>query len=207
MVKILSQSGMSLADVYNVQGSIVGIDQLEPGEIQLVHEMGATIFSERFGTAIRRSATAALLQSTAFDLTLVDFSNTVARLLGVTVFAAGPASRVANATVSVRSVGDEREIPIFNFDAAVDDETTVRMQDNGGAVSDFILMRPVASLGNMPTFLHGAEQKFLPGVGEVVFRGTTTAFGAGTVVIRVLLYLAVLTGGSPSNRGLPIPSW
>ena len=45
MVKILSQAGISLADLYNVEGSIAGIEQLDTRELPIVHEMSGTIFS------------------------------------------------------------------------------------------------------------------------------------------------------------------
>jgi len=67
MPKVLGQVGVSLADAYDIEGSIAGVDELVTRDVSLTHDMAATIFSERVSTAIRRSATAALAQNTLFD--------------------------------------------------------------------------------------------------------------------------------------------
>lgn len=209
MAKILSQAGVSLADTYDVQGSIAGVEQLESREVALVHEMGGTIFSERFGAGIRRGATAALLQSVSWDVIMDDFPNAITRVNGVLVFAAAPAGRVAHAQISIRDRGNGREIPIFQWDAAIDPEPIIRMDDNGAGVADFILLRPVTPLQNLPSFLTGFDQRTPANdMSQIAFRGETTAFGAGTVITRAIICLAFSRDASGlSSKGLPVPGW
>jgi len=195
---------MSLADVYNVEGSIAGIDRLESGEVSLVHEMGATIFSERLSGFIRRVVTAAELQSQTFDLTMTSLPAGPWRVLGVYV-QAGDVGRTTRAQVSLRDPLSGREIPIFIWDVANDFESDIRIVENGSAASNDSALIQV-SPAVMPSLGIGGGQPQRVGT-EIVLRGSTSAFGAGTVVITALVYLGLSHIGGISSRGLPIPSW
>ena len=203
MVKILSQSGNSLADTYDVEGSIAGIDELETHELPIVHEMGATVFSERFSGAIRRVTTGAIAQSTTWDLVLDNLPSGITRILAVAVYM--DAARVNEATVLLRDENG-REIPIFIWDTN-ESRVTIRIDDNGTGVVTSNALINVAR--DVPSMLFGAGQ--VQRVADIAFRGTSTAFGAGTVTVTALIYVGhSAIGGVPGNtnsRGLPVPSW
>lgn len=199
MVKVLSQSGNSLADVYDVVGSVAGIEQLESREVGLVHEMGSTLLAERFSTQIRRATAEGLLQSVNFQVLIDDLPTVPTRLLGVGVFA-DTGTRISKAAVSVRTI--LRELPIWVYDAANIDPVRI---NNEGSVEDVDFLRGIASMDFVPSFIGGTAQPI--SVSQVALRGTTTAFGAGTVNITVLLYQAFPSVEGLSSRGIPIPSW
>ena len=206
MVKILSQSGDSLADVYDVRGSVAGIDQLETNELPIVHEMGATVFSERLSGAIRRAASGTLGDSDVFDIRLADLPAGPWRVLGVQVFANATA-RMGNVMVGFSdAAAADREIPFFIWDSTNDVESNTRTLDNGGAVANFEALIPTQGT-QTPTLGVGGGQPQT--VGDIVFRGAALAFGAGTVIAHALIYIGLsqVGGGSVSNRGLPVPGW
>ena len=204
MVKILSQAGISLADVYDVEGSIAGIEQLRSEEVQLVHEMGATIFSERVSGAIRRATTGDINQSTTWDIVLTDLPAGVSRILGVSVFA-DVGSRVNDAAVSLRDPTGGREIPVFLWDSTQGVLVVARMRDDGAAAATFNVLASTLNIGAVPSMLIGEGQP--QRVNEIAFRGGTNAFGAGTVEVIMLVYLALAQVGGISSRGLPVPGW
>ena len=202
MVKILSKSGDSLADTYDVVGSVAGIEQLNSREVDLVHEMGGTLFSERLSGFIRRGITAALNQSTAFDITIVDLP-IVYRVLNVLVVVSN-ASRVSHCNISLRSLFTGREMPIFIFDVNQDTESNIRIDENGSGVGNRVELN--GKLGMLPTIGIGGEQPQRVGE-DLVFRGVTSAFGAGTITLTALIYVAFSQIGGLSSRGVLIPSW
>lgn len=209
MVKILSQSGSSLADMYDVVGSVAGIDSLESREVALVHEMGATIFSERFGSAIRRLVTGAVAQNTAFDVVLTNLPNTVVRVFGITVYTdqnVGSPSRIVHAAVLVREPITPRETALWTWDTSVDDDVGLRI-DGGTGVSSRLSLRPVAGMKNLPGMLTGSEQPFPQRVSDLALRGVTSGFGAGTVTITAEVQIGFTQTTALSSRGLPIPGW
>ena len=205
MTKILSQAGNSLADVYDVEGSIAGIEQLETRELPIVHEMGSTVFSERLGGEIVRLATGDLLQSAAFDVILTSPPTGIWRVLGLIVLS-DTTGRVDRAQVSLRDPGTGREMPIFVWQATPDIELAIRIVENNQAVTSMGTLRTVQTQVPNLAIAEGQPRR----VGEeIVFRGSATAFGAGTVELIALLYLGVteLTQGAISSRGLPVPGW
>ena len=206
MVKILSRSGASLADIYDVRGSIAGIDQLETRELPIVHEMGATVFSERYQQTIRRLATAAIGQNTTWDLELADLPAGITRILGLGVFQNGAAGVVLHAQVSVRDDAQSREIPIWVWDDGIDAEPRVRIQDAGAAVAtQFYLRAPmVEGLPSMLTSTGQTQQ-----TPNIFFRGLTSGFGAGTIICTMVLLIGhtAQPNNVPSSIGLPVPSW
>ena len=205
MTKILSQAGNSLADTYDVEGSIAGIDQLETHELPIVHEMGNTVFSERLSGNIRRVTSGSISQSSNWDVVLSDLGSGISRILGVFVFS-DSLSRLSLATLSVRADDDEREVPIFAWDSN-EASFTARIDDSG--IGDVSGMGSNLNVATLPSILIGRGQS--KQVGQIAFRGTTNAFGAGTVVTTALIYIAFsAVGGVPGNtssRGLPVPSW
>ena len=204
MVKVLSQSGNSLADMYDAEGSIAGIEQLETRELPIVHEMGHTLFSERYSSFIRVAESAAIPQSVAFDVVLSDLPAGPFRIFGIAV-SGTPASRVALASVAVRDPGNGREIPIWMFDSSSDVEIGVRYSDDGAAVATRNFLRPVQLLEAIPHTQTGVGQP--QSVRDIAFRGQSSAFGAGTVVVQALIHLGFSQVGGLSSRGLPVPSW
>ena len=204
MVKILTQSGASLADIYDVQGSIAGIEQLETKELPIVHEMGATVFSERLFGQILRGTTGALLQNATWDITIAAPA-AIYRVLGVFMFV-DTAARTSIAQVSLRAIGTNREMPISIWNASNDVESSLRFQDNGAAIGTSIgLVQNRAPI--MPSL--GISDGQLGRVGdEIVFRGLTTGFGAGNLTAVALIYVgsSAITPAI-SSFGLPIPGW
>ena len=203
MVKILSQAGSSLADIYDAQGSIAGIDQLETRELPIVHEMGATVFSERYATTTRRAVSGNIAQSTAFNLVLTNLPATPTRLLGLAVIS-DDGSRVARAVCVVHDPNENQDVPIWAFNGNL---ITIDMIDNNAARAAFSLLRGERDATFIPTMVGGSGQSNQNMVDQIALRGDTGAFGAGTVFIRVIYYLAFAFQGGVDSRGLPIPSW
>ena len=204
MVKILSRAGVSLADTYDVQGSIAGIEQLQSEEVTLVHEMGGTIFSERVSGFIRRITSGAIAQNVLWDKVLSDLPAGPFRILGVVVLA-DTAARTNRAMVAIQQADGEREIPIFTFKVGATgmEEITIRIVENGQAATDISqLVSPITLLPNL--CLGGGQPQRTP---NVSFRGVSSGFGAGTVELTLLLYIAFSQIGGISSKGLPVPSW
>ena len=203
MVKILSQSGNSLADTYNVVGSSFGIERLETQELSIVHEMGTTVFSERFSTFIRSATSGAINASASFNVVINDLPAGVWRILSVFVFADVP-GRANLASVALHERLQEREIPFWVWDTALDESPVVRFVDDGAAVGEVIQLRPTQP-ATVPHITAGGGQP--QRISDIAFRGNSGAFGAGTVTIKLLLNIGFAAIGGLSSRGLPIPSW
>jgi len=201
MVKILSQAGMSLADVYDIEGSIAGVEQLESRDVSLVHEMGSTIFSERLSSSFRR-ASVEVSQSTNFEAFIVDLPNIPTRILSIIVFSDNTA-RLSGAAVMLRDPRDPKELPIWIWDGS-SGTIFARFRENGAALVSHQVMTP--TLVQVPNFVGGAKQPQFPT--EIAFRGTSTGFGAGTVKCTALVHIAFSQiSGTISSHGLTIPSW
>jgi len=207
VVKILSQAGDSLADVYDVEGSIAGIDQLETRELPIVHEMGQTVFSERFSGEIARLPSGDIAQTTAFDVILTSPPVGIYRVLGSIVLIDATA-RLSLVQLSVRDPGTGREMPFFIWDADNGIESQMRTVENGGAAATINVCRTLVPM-NAPLTIGIAEGQPRRVGEEIVMRGFTETFGAGTVEAIGLIYLASteITQGALSSRGLPVPSW
>jgi len=201
MVKILSQSGRSISDVYDVEGSIVRIEQLASREVTLVHEMGATIFSERLSGVIRRG-TQTVTQNTAFLVELTDLPSGITRILGITVFTDN-AARILRAGVILGAPVGGREIPIWVWDGS--NSSVVVFSDNGAARANHNVLEPQPSLSQLPSLLIGAGQP--QRVQDIVLTGLSTGFGAGTVILTFVIYVGFSEVGGLSSRGLPVPGW
>ncbi len=202
-VKILSRAGSSLADTYNVVGGVAGLDRLETRETTTIHEMGGTIFSERLSGAIRRATTGPVNQSTAFDITMTGLPAGIFRVLGVTVISSSSA-RVDNVQLALRDPDSGRELPFFVWDDANDVAATIRIVENGGAAGNQVAL--IAPNLQIPNLGIGERQRQRVGE-EIVMRGQTNAFGAGTNTLIGLVYVGFTHRGGISSRGLPIPGW
>ena len=205
MAKILSQAGTSLADLYDVEGSIAGIEDLSSREVQLVHELGGTIFSERLNMQILRIPSGDIAQSLSWNDIVTLPASPPFRILGVTVIVdtAGRTNRVA---VMIRSSMTGRELPIWAWDSATaDSNMNVQMVDDGGASAIKIMHVPVIYPFNVPTLGLGAISP--QPMDQIAVRGGTTAFGAGTVENIALVHVAFPAIGGLSSHGLPLPGW
>jgi len=204
VVKILSQSGITLADAYNVVGSIAGIDELLSNEVSLVHDLSGTLFSERYVTTFRRIISGDVLQSTNIDIIIANLPATPTRLLGLCVMA-DDASRVSVAAVSVRDplASGGQEIPIWVWDRT---NATVARFDDQGTVGAHEIMHGIPELTSVPTMIGGSGQG--PGmVDGIALHAQSSAFGAGTVEMTVLMYFGFAFQQGLSSKGLPFPSW
>lgn len=209
MAKILTQSGASLADIYNVQGSIAGIDELVSNDVSLVHEMGAEILSERIITNMVIIATASNLQNVTFGITIPanNIPDTVNRLLAIVVLSTASA-RLSICSLAIRNVITGRELPIWVWNSTDDPERAVEWSLDGAASATFV--QAAAPTDMLPYLITrtGLDRR-MP---DFVFRGATLGFGAGNVTTRCVLAIARgsapnPTPGEPGGHGLPIPSW
>ena len=205
MPKILSRSGVSLADMYDVVGSIAGVEELDTQEVRVFHEMGGTLFSERLSGGVRFESPGALAQSTNWDVVMDLEFVSILRILGMQVFVSTLA-RTDFATVSVRDNEEGMEMPIWAWDSAVDQEIQARFEVNAATVGNKFLLRPNNPSAQMlPSFLLGNSQRQT--IGQLVFRGRTTAFGAGTVTPQFVGFFIFAQLLGLSSFGVPIPSW
>ena len=207
MPKVLAQTGISLADVYDIAGSIVGVDELISQDVSLVHEMGGQIFSERLLGFIVRATTGAVAQNTGWTVVVGAIPDSPNRLLGVTVLA-DTVARVDTAALMYRNRITNREFPLYSWNTANDAEPLVPWSDDGAAVANVFWLRPTTY--TLPSLITRLGDDRL--MGDFVFRGGTGGFGAGTVETFLLLHLARANPGSPapgqpSSHGLPLPGW
>jgi len=205
MAKILSQAGISLADIYDVVGSIAGVEELLSEEISLIHEMGSTVFSERLRGTIQRATTGALAQNVVWNLT-IPHPGGIYRILGVYV-QADVSSRTQRAQISLRSVEQGREIPLFIWDSTGNDfQSSIQIVEEGAAVSTDSALIQISPQMGVPTIATGAGQPAAVG-DEIIFRGITGGFGAGTVTNVALIHMVSAESASFIAVGLPIPGW
>lgn len=205
MAKVLARTGVSLADVYNILGSIVGVDQLNVEEIQGVHEMGGTIFSERLTGVIGQIRAFEIAQSTDFAVALPILSGLL-RVLGIVVVA-DAAARVTNVQVSFSDTigGNEQDFPAFAWATAIDAERAILMQIDGAVAATAIQFVPLG-VPQVPSLIVGTEHR-ANNVPTILMRGQTAAFGAGDVTINAFIYLASAADQALSSFGVPIPGW
>lgn len=197
--RILGQAGTSLADMYDVEGSIAGIAELDSESVKTVHELGATIFSERLRSAIVLLDSAALSQSTDFEIT---FDNPVlSRLTQVNCLTNNNAS-IDNVQISLsRLVPAEQDSVIWVGD--IPNEVLCRFMVEG-VVRAGTVIPPLFSA--LPQMIIGQDQPE-PRAEQVSMRGRTAAFGAGTVVVTLGACILRPDIQGVSSFGLPIPSW
>jgi len=205
--KILSQAGTSLADVYDIEGSVVGLEELDVSDIKGVHDLGPQIHSERLQSFIVEASSGSLAQTITWGITTGGIPDSINRLLAVTVIA-NNAARVDHCSVAIQEQSNSREIPIWVWDTNDDDEQQVEWSIDGAASSTKFHLR---SLGQQPLELLTRLGTTLE-MPQLIFRGVTATFGAGNVTVRALYHLARPNSGNPpageaSSHGLPIPGW
>lgn len=202
MAKILSRAGASLADVYDVKGSIAGIEDLRSEEVHLTHEMGATIHQERMVAQVLNLSSGAILQSVTFN---VNFSfQQTARILALQCISTNGA-RLTRGQVSITSApaADNTDVPIWSWDTAVDGTRVIQVME-AGTVTSRTLLRPIDQT-QVPNILIGNDSA--RPASTISIRGISAAFGAGTVTFQALVLVAFAATGGISSRGLPMPSW
>lgn len=209
MGKILSQAGDSLADSYDVAGSIAGVDDLLTQDVQLLHEMGGTIFSERLRSQTITMAAEGIAQNANFDATFAfdDLVDSPVRILGLQVVAS-VADSVQCCQVSIGGIGSSGEMPFFVYDHDDDEHGFIRLSVQGNAVATYFALSPrQIQVPNLIT--RTGDSSEMPGL---VLRGFCTGFGAGTVNITSIIHIAragfaTPVAGDPRSHGLPLPSW
>lgn len=204
--RVQTQSGSSLADIYNTKGSKLDIDEIDVREIKGVHEMGATIFSERLSGGIRRGSTGAIAENIVFG-EVMNMATVPSRLLALVVFTDN-AARIDDCNVvilSTESDGDLQECPLWIWDGA--NSEIARFIDNAGNADEHNVLLPTPGTRSLPSMSFGTDQPTI--ADRLVLRGTTTGFGAGTVTLTMLAYVAnaLARTGEISSRGLAIPGW
>jgi len=208
--KVLSQAGVSLADVYDVEGSIAGVDSLDVTEVKAVHSLGPQIHSERLQVFNLVANTGGVLQNTNFETLFDIFPDSINRLLSALVVA-DTAARTDFCSIAIRDPQDNRDHLIWVWDDNDDISAQARFRVSGGAVATFEALRPIVGVpGGLPTII--GRTGLVSTMPTLVFGGRTTGFGAGTVTLRGLLQVArpntiAPLPGEPSSHGLPIPGW
>ncbi len=202
MAKILSKSGDSLADVYDVEGSQAGVENLESKDVHLVHEMGATIFNERLASRVLALSSGAVAASTAWNVNFSVSRNT--RILALACVTDNVGRITAN-QVSITSgpAVDNTEVPIWGWLGASDGSRVLSVMIAGVVANRTVLIPGL--VGEIPNLLIGTDS---PRPAQTItMRGVSNAFGAGTVETQVLVLFGFAQTEGLSSRGLPIPGW
>lgn len=207
--KILSQAGQSLADVYDIEGSVVGLERLDVSEIQGVHDIGPQIHSERLNAFHRRITSSAELQNQSINSSLSGIPDCVNRILSVSMIA-DAASRISFASIAIADPSSAVEHIIWAWDDVNDVEGPVRWDDGTGATVVSLLRATHGPSGANPNLLLRTGASWRMPI--LILRALTSAFGAGTVTLTAGIQLArpdrsQPTAGEPSSHGLPIPGW
>jgi len=180
------------------------VEELEPGPVHLVHEMGGTIFSERVVSQIRRLTSGDIAQSLDFGPQLADLPDNPFRILGFQVITDAAAS-LSHVALLMRDPEANQEFPVWVWDGT--NSRTIRIIDDNNAVANLGILTPEPGMSNYATMMFGPESRL--SVPDLVLRGTTTAFGAGTVETIALVHIAFaeVSKGGISAYGLPLPGW
>ncbi len=204
MAKVLGQAGTSLADVYDVVGSEAGVENLESKDVHLVHEMGSTIFNERLSARIVQLEAGALAQTITFNIG-ISFTET-SRVLGIRVIS-NNSTRISRALVSIGSppAVDNSDIPVWGPWEGADGSKRADVLISGSIVTEDMLTPGSVSPPDSPNLLIGFNSP--RPASTITLRGLTTTFGAGTVTITAIIFLAFPQVQGLDSTGLPIPSW
>jgi len=211
MSKILSRSGAALADIYDVEGSIAGIDNLDSREVHLTHEMGAEIHSERLQSFIIVISSGAINQSSNWNVTAT-FPDSINRVLGIYV-STDVAARISHCNVALVSdnTGVVNGFPLWAWDgvATVPDVEYLTRLTRSGTVGNHLALAPRPALYPFQQIITRDSTGTMP---LLAFTGLTPAFGAGTITATALILVARPDANQPgpgagASHGLPIPSW
>jgi len=217
VAKVQAQAGKSLADVYAVEGSIVGVEELVTQDVTLSHEMGGEIHSERLTCNLVRISSGDIAASTTFDVGVNPSGTGVApfytpdvtnRILGVFVaVVAADVNHFEYVAISLRDLNSSQEMPIYTWDDSDDDQTLVRWND-GGSAAEYYQLRAKPTFNQTLATRMGDEQVMC----QIQFRGKTKSGFGGTgeaiALVQCLRPARVqITAGQPRSHGLPLPSW
>lgn len=201
-----ADAGSSLAKIYDTVGSSSGSPnaEIEADRILLVHEMGAVLASERYLSTQRLINSGNLAQSTTFEVLITGLAIGPARLCNLYVaLAPGDAStNFQEISVNLRNPDSDDEIPWFAWDAATGQETVARFDRSGVGGTRVLLLN---QLPFVEPLINGALG--VPNcLRHLALRGTTTAFGAGTVNVQggVRVVTMGATAGFSGSYGLPL---
>jgi len=205
VAKVQSRVGRSLADLYDVEGSIVGIEDLLSGDVNVVHDMAWTAAAEQRTSAIRRAATS-FAQSTDVTVEIAGLPLDNFVLQGLAVIT-DDESRLVNATVVARNIARTQDYPLWVWDERnTPDDAPVRLEDNN-VTANFDFLIPVPGAVSPPMAMHGRNQPDRGGILELRLLARSTAFGAGTVSVTLLAMISLVNPGGLNNSayGLPVP--
>ena len=198
--KILGQAGTSLADQYDIEGSIAGVEILDSEEVKTVHEMGGVMFSERLGGTIIELSSGDIAQNISSSTNL-NLGPDMGRILGVQMFAL-PAARTSRCQVSIADAVLSTDLPLTYWETG-DPEKTIDISSGGSLLTSNLLEPTSPPL--LPNLAIGADSR--NPTPFVIFRFRSSGFGAGTVLIKAVLYFAFASVSGLSSRGLPLPGW
>lgn len=212
--RIQSQSGVSLSETYQFDDSSAGPQEVHIDDgVFLVDELGSRTVSERLTVIPLRITSVATAASTNFNTTFNAFPDCANRILGVTVLS-NETARVTHAQLSIQEPVGGEEVPFWVWDTAHDVDRAVRWSDSGAAVGDFFVLTP--ALYQMPSLVARIAasdvDRATAVMPQIILRGTTEAFGAGTVQVFAMVLVArpdpgTPAPGEPSSYGLPLPGW
>lgn len=215
MALIQGSIGHSLARIYDTVATKLNLKRIYGEDVGLTHDMGWVAFSEAFRLGIRTVAASNVAQSTAFGTVTTDLPEGPFRIMGIQVICE-TTTTVSNVTVSARRSDGAIEFPLFIWDATSDIEVTSRFNPGPGT-GDNILLMPTesAQVADLPVTLlqqsPGAPRiRAANVIDDLSIRGTTTAFGAGSVDVTAIVFLALLAGPNSEvsgPQGIPFPSW
>lgn len=197
--KILSKAGESLADLYDVKGSVAGVEELNSRDVGLQHEMGGTIFSERLRTDIIRNAPIVVAQNVTTDDTYSSFFvDRPSRIMSIEMLT-DDESRLLQVTMAIRT-SPTQEIPIWAWQLT-DQSLPVRFIDAGSSATMQLLINQMPM--TFPSMLVG-DQNRVPRLG---IHFISSGFGAGTVSLTTIIHTLHVEEEGISSHGLPLPSW
>jgi len=208
MGKFRSQAGISMAQSYQIEGGIVGVEELLSKEVHLAESFGERVFSERLQSFFIKISSGAIAQSLSWAVTAGGIPDSPNRILSVQcIIGSGDASKIVNANVDIEDVSSGRELPIYVYDTDIDAERDLRWSDDGAAAANFSLLGHSLDVPTLITRF--GDELLMP---TFMFRGRTTAFGAGTIEMFALIHMVRANPGSPtpghpSSHGLPLPGW
>jgi len=204
--RILSKAGESLADVYDVEGSVIQVADLVTGELPIVHDMASTVMSERMHMTQLTATSGAVPQSANFGAQIANWVDVPTRIMSIAVIG-DTASRLSHITITQRDDGGA-EHPLLVWDSAQDVERICRIDLLGVGVSNNIIYAPSIPVSQVLMVRDGETSQ----MGTFIMNGTTTAFGAGSLEVLMCVLVARPTRDTPAagdakSWGLPLPSW
>jgi len=196
---VQSQAGISLSDIYDVRGGQAAVERLVSTDVPVTHELGGTIFSERFSMFARRDAQNNAA-SVNIDMVFTGLPGGISRVLAVNMFT-DDATRLLDVTVSLEGTGVDTGMPIWQWDQV---NSRASRFIEAGIPQNLVALVPEPAFTFLPNLLvTDAPQSF----DQIGVRGRTAAFGAGNVLLTASILLGFAAIGGISSRGLPIPGW